>query len=250
MSSPLARTTITLDGHKIYSQEITAAAGKPTFVFVHGIGMSGSYFQPVAQYLPPDYGRLIVDLPGFGRSSKPVKTLNLADQARLVHRMVLDKRIDKPIYVGHSMGCQIVVELLHRYRGPGVAAILIAPTVYDRERTTPAQVMHLLTDSAREPFALNLLLAYSYMQTGLRRYMTTLDYMLSDEIERKIPNVAAPLLIIRGERDPFVPRAWVDKLASGSSNAAVVEVANAPHAVHFASPKQVAEICIEWVITL
>lgn len=62
-------------------------------------------------------------------------------------------------------------------------------------------------------------------------------------VERKLPLICCPVLIIRGGRDPLVPQRWVERVARLIPQSRLVIFSNAAHAVNFDSPEElVAEI--------
>jgi pimeloyl-ACP methyl ester carboxylesterase len=221
----------------------------PTFVLIHGVGMSGRYFERLATHLAPAGGILIVDLLGFGRSAKPQSALTLSQLADTVYRLLLQTRLLAPVLIGHSMGCEVVVELLRRHPQAARAGVLIAPTVNQAERTFGRQFLRLAQDGLREPPTLNVLLAWAYLQCGVPRYLQTLQFMLQNHIETGIAAVPVPLLILRGQRDPIVPHGWARALADRAPQARLQEITGAPHAVHFQSATAVAAAILNFLTT-
>lgn len=52
--------------------------GTPTFVRVHGLGMSGRYMMPTAELLAARGTVFVPDLPSFGGSGKPATVLTIS----------------------------------------------------------------------------------------------------------------------------------------------------------------------------
>ena len=49
-------------------------------ILVHGLGVSSRYMRPLAELLAAERSVYMIDLPGFGRSEKPRRALNIAEQ--------------------------------------------------------------------------------------------------------------------------------------------------------------------------
>jgi pimeloyl-ACP methyl ester carboxylesterase len=98
-----------------------AGSAEAPILFVHGLGESGLCFERIVEHPKlARFPRLIVDLPGYGRSAwrRPVDTLaSLADHLALW----LAARAGRPaVIVGHSMGA--IVALLAAERHPHLFA--------------------------------------------------------------------------------------------------------------------------------
>src|SRR6476659_7823866 len=80
----------------------------PPIVMVHGIGVSGIYFLPLAQEIMTDHHALIIDLPGYGTTPHPPKPLSIPALAHVVDCVVKIYKLHQPTLVGQSMGCQTI----------------------------------------------------------------------------------------------------------------------------------------------
>ena len=74
------------------------------------------------------------------------------------------------------------------------------------------------------------------MTCGPRRTFATLRYALEDRIEAKLPRVAVPTLVVRGEKDPIVPQRWAEEVTSLLPNGRLVVIKGAPHATNYDTP--------------
>ena len=109
----------------MFVRELSACENDaPTMLFVHGLGESGLCFEDVARHPALEaFTRIIVDLPGYGRSvwERPVPSL-----AALADRIAAfsSTRARSPVVlVGHSMGG--VVAQLAAERHPGAFHAII-----------------------------------------------------------------------------------------------------------------------------
>jgi pimeloyl-ACP methyl ester carboxylesterase len=215
----------------------------PSYVLVHGIGMSHRYLAPLAEHLARDGHVVVPDLPGFGRSPHPPEVLGIAEHAAVVVALVADLGLTAPVLVGQSMGCQVVVEALAANPGLASAGVLIGPVVDPQARSATRQGARLLRDSAHEPARVNAIITADYLRAGPRRYAATLPHMLGYRIEERIREVAEPVLVVRGEHDPIAPARWARELAAAAPRGTVAEVPRWGHNAMYPAPEVVGALC-------
>lgn len=222
-----------------------AAARHNLVVCVHGLGCSHRYFGPLAFRLAPVTAVAAPDLPGFGRTAGPPEALDirglslaLADWLRVTGR-------GGAVLVGNSAGCQVVADLaVHapELLGP---VVLAGPTVDPSAPTAVAQLGRLLQVAPREPLALTALLARDYLVCGPSRFAATFRHMLAHRIERALPQLHTPSVVVRGSRDPVAPHAWVTQAAALLPAGRSVELPKAAHALNFSAPDGLAGLVRE-----
>jgi 2-hydroxy-6-oxonona-2,4-dienedioate hydrolase len=74
---------VLMDGAEVFFRvsRSEAPSHRPPVVLVHGYGMSSRYMVPLALELARDFVVYVPDLPGFRRSSKPRKVLDIVELA-------------------------------------------------------------------------------------------------------------------------------------------------------------------------
>jgi pimeloyl-ACP methyl ester carboxylesterase len=237
------------DGH-----EFTAAAGTrvhaamlgptdgPTVVCVHGLGCSHGYFLPLARALRRDARVVAPDLPGFGRTRGPVRALDVRGLSQALAGWLQATARGGAVLVANSTGCQVAVDMaVHspELLGP---LVLVGPTVDRRARSVPQQVARLVANSPRERPTLALALVPAWIACGARRYIETFGYVLTDPVERKLPHVPVPTVVVRGARDPVVPREWAAEVTRILPRARLEEVPSVGHTVNWSAPERLAGI--------
>ncbi len=227
--------------------ETRAQGNAPIVVLVHGLGVSGRYMMPTAERLV-EFARVYVpDLPGFGHSDKPPRSLTIAELTDYLAAWMDVMKITRAVFAGNSFGTQIIVELALRYPSRVEKAMLIAPTVDRHARQFSRQIFRLLIDAPREPLSLVPIALGDYFRAGLKRAARTLRYALDDRIEEKLPRIKTPLLIVRGGRDPIVPQGWAKEITRLSNGARLEIIPQAAHAVNYNSPEELARLLISFV---
>ncbi len=104
-----------------------AAPAADTIVHVHGFGISGTYLEPTAASLASRYPTYVPDLPGMGRSMRPRHGLDLPGLARALVSYLDTVGVEKPILVGNSLGCPVIIELAASFPDRVKAAVLVSP---------------------------------------------------------------------------------------------------------------------------
>lgn len=121
---------IKVDGARLHYLDLDRApAGSAPIVMVHGLcGQLRNFTYALAERLAEQHRVIVVDRPGSGYSIPAAGPHpGLAEQARLVARLIEVLGLEKPLLVGHSLGGAISLALgcAHPERIRGLA--LIAP---------------------------------------------------------------------------------------------------------------------------
>lgn len=217
--------------------------GTAPVLLVHGLGMSGEYFLRLADALADTHDVYALDLPGYGTAPRPGRPLTVPELGRVVAATVPALGLDAPVVVGHSMGCQIVVDTVKDHPGLCSGYVLVGPTVDPGARGPLGQGWRLLRDTLREPPRTNALVLRDYLRMGPLRYLRTVRHMLRDRIEDDIRGCASPGLVVRGAHDPIARRDWARGLALAAPDAGFLEIPGAPHNVQHTHPEELAAAC-------
>ena len=78
-----------------------------TLVFLHGWGQNIAMMIPIAKPFTKDFNILILDLPGFGKSTEPKDDWSLDDYSEMLHALITDLKLKNLILIGHSFGGKI-----------------------------------------------------------------------------------------------------------------------------------------------
>jgi pimeloyl-ACP methyl ester carboxylesterase len=220
-------------------------AGVRPFVLVHGIGVSHRYFEPVARLLASSGDVWLIDLPGYGSAPKPPRNPRIEDHARLVGEFLDRHGITRPVLVGHSMGCQIVAALAEMRPEVTDRVVLIGPTTEAKARSLPRHAWRLFREFMIDPWRVKIVVGTDYLfRCGPSYYIKQLPNLIEDAIEKRIPHLAARVLVIRGRSDPIAPRPWCTLLAESARDGAFAEVAG-PHVVMFTDPARVSRLLVQ-----
>jgi 2-hydroxy-6-oxonona-2,4-dienedioate hydrolase len=205
---------------------------------------------PTLVRLAADFQVLAPELPGFGKSDKPSHVLDIRELADVLAEWMKVVSIPRAVFLGNSMGCQVIVDLAARYPSLVDAVILVGPTVDTTGHTMIQQLWRGLRDLIHEPWSLWRILAGDYLRTGTRRIYRTFRFALQDDVLKKCPAITAPSLIVRGGYDTIAPARWVEEIAHTIPNARVVTLANATHAANYSAPDDLVRVASEFLKSL
>lgn len=229
----------------IHTRILTTLApgnGGPIFVLIHGLLISSRYMMPTAERLAP-YGQVFVpDLPGFGMSENPKHVFTLTELADTLVAWMDVLELPQAIFIGNSLGCQVLIELAVRHPTRVNCLVLTAPALDPFGGNMLQQFINLMIDWPLEHFSLALPLFIDIFAGGPYRALLTFRDAVADPIEAKLPQIHAPTLIVRGERDPVVSQRWVEKVNSKLPNSHLVVIPGGPHCVNYSTPDALVEI--------
>ncbi|UWX96577.1 alpha/beta hydrolase [Arthrobacter zhaoxinii] len=211
-------------------------------VLVHGIGASERYYGPLIWELARTSIVHTLELPGFGSTPTPDGQLQMEDFGRIAVQALDAAGISGAQWVGHSMGCQVVVEMALAAPEAASSVVLLGPTINAAERSAPLQALRLLQDCLGEPPAVNYMLVTDYLRAGPRWYLSTLPVMIHHRLEERIGGVKPPVLLVRGGKDPVVRADWLARLARARPGAVTAEIPGQPHVLMYTRPKETAAL--------
>jgi pimeloyl-ACP methyl ester carboxylesterase len=204
----------------------------PAVVLIHGIGASHRYLRRLHRLLAGSMDTYSIDLPGFGATPRPGRTLSVAEYARYILGAMDQLGVSEFVLVGHSMGAQFATEaaLLEPGRIPHL--VLMGPVVDSQRRTVAQQALALGRDCLfYESPSSNALVFTDYLRCGPAWYIKTLRVMMEYPTEQKITGVTAPVLVVRGANDPVANADWSRRLAGLARRGELLEVQGTGHVV-------------------
>ena len=213
-----------------------------SIVMVHGLATSNTYMLPTASELVSSYHVYIPDLPGFGKSTKPEKALNVSQLADALAQWMQAIGLDRATLLGNSLGCQVIAQFAICYPACIERAILVGPSMDPRALTAHQEIGRWLANIPFEPAHLFPIMIGDFFHAGVRRTARSLQYGLQDRIDEHLPQVQVPTLIVRGSHDTVVPQSWAEEATQLLPHGKLVVIAGAAHDVNYNSPKELANV--------
>lgn len=222
---------------------VATSAAEPgrAFVLVAGVGVAATYFEFLAPTLALRGDVYALDLPGFAgmpRGDAQPTTSYFADQVEAV----LDRyALENPVLIGHSMGTQVVTEVLVR-RPDLTHAVLVSPVINEAESSVVLVAIRFVQSALRESFHLAMTALSAYVLCGAVYFLTVLPHVLRYRITERIRLVRARTLLIRGEFDRTSPRRFHSGLVAAAPDAWRWEIEGAAHSIINGHAVGVAEL--------
>src|SRR6266571_2275378 len=183
----------------------------PSVVLVHGIGITSRYWVPTSVLLAPWFRNYAPDFPGFGLSDKPRGHLRVPQLADWLAAWMRARHLANVALVGNSFGCQTVAECAVRYPELVSCTVHIGPTTDPKGQDAREQVRRWQRNNPGEPFTHKIVSYRDYWDCGIPRVLRAFAASLEDHIDRKLPHIKVPSLVVRGSNDPIVPQRWAEE---------------------------------------
>lgn len=212
----------------------------PTFVLVHGIGMSHRYLSRLHAVLADKGPTFSIDLPGYAGLPKPQTNVDVRTMARGLAGAIATLGVGPVVLIGHSMGAQWVTAVARESPELVDRVVLIGPVTDSEHRTLTAQAVGLARDSIGESAAANAIVFTDYLRCGMRWYLAQAQHMRDYAIEDEVAGLTVPALIMRGGRDPIARVEWCRKLRDRAPSGSLVEIPGHHHVVQHSAPHAVA----------
>jgi pimeloyl-ACP methyl ester carboxylesterase len=200
----------------------TAPAGAPELVWAHGWGHTHQTLLPLAQAMRPQADSRLIDLPGFGASLMPSTPWGTEDYADAMAAWLATLPPQRRVWVGHSFGCRVGLQLAARHPDSVAALFLIAAaglpprrSLAERVRRWPHRIAFRVArslipegparDRLRERYG-----SSDYRSAGAMRpiFLKAVNEDLS-EVARTVP---APVVLVHGDGDRESPPEIAERL--------------------------------------
>ncbi|MDF2557895.1 MAG: yugF [Bacillales bacterium] len=254
-----------IDQMKVYYEFYPNKMAEKTIILLHGFLASSFTFRHLIPLLHENYQVLSVDIPPFGKSGKSQGyKYSYKNFAKTTIQLIESLEIKKAIFIGHSMGGQVVLNILHQMPKLAEKAILLCSSSY-RKRSG---ILFIL--SSYLPF-FHRFLKFWMARIGVEKNLQSTLYnhsiineemingylqpFLEDKIfmaltrmirhlEADLPakvlkSIQTPCLLIWGDQDKSQPLHIGKRLHSDLVNSELVVLKETGHAVPEERPKEV-----------
>jgi 2-hydroxy-6-oxonona-2,4-dienedioate hydrolase len=211
----------------------------PPVLMLHGLGVSASSLGPLAERLAEERLTVVPDLPGFGRSDA-AEVWSTRRIAAGIDRFMSLRGLPRAVLVGHSYGCHVAVLLAERHPERVAALVLLSPAFDRRFGGGLAQALRLAIDAPMERPSLVAGGLRDYLRAGPRRVIGTMREAARIPLEDLLKRIDAPILVMRGSRDPLTTARWAGDLHRSARRAAIATIPRAAHGLGHDAPTAVA----------
>jgi len=190
-------------------------AGLYRLLWGHGWGQTGAAFLAMAETLKPLAASTLIDFPGFGKSPVPPETWGTAEYADCAAELIKASVTQPVIWIGHSFGCRVGLQLAARHPGLLAGMVLIAAAGLKRQRSVMERIRF---ESRKFAFKTAKLFTREGPQRDqLRQRFGSQDYrnagalrpimvrVIGEDLTEVAKEVRCPTLLIYGSYDTETP---------------------------------------------
>ncbi len=269
--TPLATSTCDLQGHEIaYHREGTGEV----VLLVHGISTYSFIWRKIVPHLSDNYDVIAVDLLGCGASSKQLdQPYSIKNHAQLLKQFLDSLGITKIHFVGHDVGGGIGQVFAVNYPDRLHDLALVNSVAYDFWPVQPIIAMRtpiirqlamatldmgvmrmiirrgLYHKENLTPELLEYFWAPMTSQQGRKAFLhfaASLDNQQLLEITDALHQLDIPVLIVRGDADPYLSRSIAEKLAKNIPGSELFIIPTGSHFIQEDEPALLARKCIQF----
>lgn len=246
-------------------------------VCCNGLGVSTFFWDYIGEFFSEAHEVVVWDYRGHGASSRPKDPTNISmsSLADDLARVMDANHIERAVLLGHSLGCQVILEFYRLFpdRVLGLIPILgsfghpadtfldprVGPLLFEAAYAFGSRAPDLVSVFAK--LSLRSRLAWPFARlTGLvhpdlcqRRdmdpylqHLAQLDFSVFFQMLRaaqehdagpELGNIRCPTLVVAGERDLFTPRHLSLEMAQRIQNAEILEIPRGSHAALIEQPE-------------
>ena len=229
---------------------------RPALVLLHGWTDSGFSFSPVRDALAAAHRVIALDLRGHGDSDRPLGPYPLPALADDVVAFLDALGIDRASVVGHSLGSLIAQHVAARAPERVERLVLIGSAADPRnavlaelcaalramDDVPTAFVRDFQESTVHRPVDAAFMERVVAISAAVPRHvwLAVADALSADDAPAPLAGIAAPTLLLWGERDGVFDRAAQDALLRGVAGASLRVYADTGHALHWEEPARFA----------
>lgn len=176
-------------------------------VLLHGWGQNIEMMKPIGDHFQKKHEIIIIDLPGYGKSSEPDTVWSVFDYGDMIHTLLEKLEIKNPILMGHSFGGKISLYYASKY--PVKKLILFASPYRKELKKLPFKVKVL--KALKKVPGLNKLESFAKKHIGSTDYKNASPKMreilvktVNLDITNEVKKIKCPTLIFWGTNDTAV----------------------------------------------
>ncbi|WP_051227816.1 alpha/beta fold hydrolase [Gillisia sp. JM1] len=222
---------------QINSEEIAyreEGAGDKVLLFVHGLSSNMQAWSKNIATLKADYTTIVLDLPGYGKSSKNTKHYSMANYACFINEFIQQKELKNVSLIGHSMGGQVAMHTVLKHPENFEKLILIAPAGIETFTSQEAGILKVSYTAEMVQNATEEQIRNNF-KMNFYEFPADAEFMVKDRIAMKeasdfkehsiiiVNNIAAmldepvledlnkikiPVLMIFGKEDALIPNRY------------------------------------------
>lgn len=225
---------------------------RSAIIILHGWGLSGKTFLPLAEILRKQrYSVYTPDLLGFGDTKMPEHSLTLTDYARFLDEYLNNNRIKNPVLIGHSFGGRVSLKFNELYPNRVRVLILSGTPGFT---PIPKRKLLLFIFLAKIGKLLFSIPPLNFMKESVRRWYyyvvgakeffraegtmrETFKQIVREDLVGAMEAVDIPTVLLWGEYDIIVPVTIAERMHQVIAGSQLIVIPEADHGVPFKQPE-------------
>ena len=214
-----------------------AGKGEPV-VLVHGLSGSTRWWSRNVSELAERNRVYLVDLPGFGTMRRSRGRFVLAEATTWLSEWMGAVGLERAHLVGHSLGGYVCLRLAASTPEVVRRLVLVAPAGVPTGRSMVGHLGPLLGAALSATPAFLPVLVRDALRAGPATLWRAARDLLAEDVSEDLRRIAAPTLLVWGERDTLVPPATGDLLRKVIEDSRLLVVEGAGHVPMFERPEE------------
>jgi 3-oxoadipate enol-lactonase len=230
----------------------------PAVVFLHGVGGAARAWTPqMASFSAAGFAAVVLDLPGYG-GRPPITTMDFDGLADDLETAIAQRRLQRPVLVGHSLGGMIAQTALRRRPDAYAAAVLCCTSPafgnpsgefqrkFVQDRLSPLDTGKTMADLAAgiidaivgpAPDPAGRALAVACMAAvPSDTYRAAVKCLVGFDERGNLAHIRLPVLCLSGEHDRNAPPQMMERMASKIPGARYVCLPDVGHLPNLEAP--------------
>jgi pimeloyl-ACP methyl ester carboxylesterase len=224
------RAAVTVRGQRIAYQVV--GSGEPV-VLVHGLAGSTRWWCRNAAALAERHTVYLLNLPGFGAFRGRHQAFSLATAADWLTDWIDAVGIGPCHLVGHSMGGHIAIRVAAHRPDLVRRLVLVAPALVAGRRSVLGLPLAIVAAGWAATPSFLPILTLDTLRAGPLTMLSATRGLFRQDIYVELRRIAAPTLLIWGDRDALVPPAWGPTLQAELPDARLLYLPGAGHVVQY-----------------
>lgn len=173
-------------------------------LFLHGWGQNVKMMQPLIEELKDKYKCVILDLPGFGKSSFN-NSKNINEYVNHIRNFLEERDLLPSYIVGHSFGGKVAIEYYLRYKDTKKIAIIASPLLKPKRPLKYYYKVYkyklLKKINSKKIYNIGSI-DYKNCTDDMKKFFVS---VVNTHYDKVLKDIKIPVLLLWGNKDEEVP---------------------------------------------
>jgi pimeloyl-ACP methyl ester carboxylesterase len=234
-AADLQRAEVEVRG-RLVAYQVTGTG--PPVVLVHGLAGSARWWVRNVAALAESHTVYLVNLPGFGSFRRNGAPFVLRDGPDWLGAWIDAVGIGPCHLVAHSMGGHLTLRLAARRPELVRRLVLISPAVIAGTRRLRSYPLAVVAAGLAASPSFLPILALDSLRAGPLTILRAAKHLFEEDVRAEIGSVAAPTLLVWGNRDALVPPSLAPDVHAALGKSELLYLPGAGHVAQYDRPAE------------